>query len=43
MSQLFKFLKLIAALDLSLVEKIIEKIRELFELIRRLFKVNGSK
>ena len=43
MSQLFKFLKLIAALDLSLVEKIIEKIRELFELIRRLFKVNGGK
>ena len=43
MSQLFRLLKLIASLDLSLVEKIIEKMRELFELIRRLFKVNGGK
>lgn len=40
MNRLFRLLKIISSLDLGLVEAIIEKIRELFKLIRKLFKIN---
>lgn len=43
MGQLFRILKMIAGLDLALVEEIIQRIKELVSLIGRLFKFSGSK
>ena len=43
MSELFRILKLIAALDIDLIKEIILKVHELVALIRKLLKVNGGK